>query len=186
MPGNLSAPDHLVGDDRSVTNRDHAADEQPAEFLLDGFPPAIRDTGLALRALILTTVPGTVETVRPGWRWIAYSLPEKGKVRNFAWIGPERKHIHLGFENGILLADPERILQGAQERLKKFRYFTFEPAIDLDEAVIVDYLERAAELAVMPSAARRALAESNAEPVAAAPDDVPPDWELVSEPSVDG
>ena len=33
----------------------------------------------------------------------------------------------------------------------------------------------------MPSAARRALAESNAEPVAATPDDVPPDWELVSE-----
>ena len=98
-----------------------------------------------------------METVRPGWRWIAYSLPEKGKVRNFAWIGPERKHIHLGFEHGTLLADPERLLQGAQERLKKFRYFTFEPAIDLDEAILVDYLRRAAELAVMPSMARRAL-----------------------------
>ena len=158
----------------------------PAEFLLDGFPPAIRDTGRTLRALILRAIPGSVETVRPGWRWIAYSLPEKGRVRNFAWIGPERKHIHLGFENGILLADPEGLLQGAQERLKKFRYFTFEPMIDIDEATLVDYLERAAELAVMPAAARRALAESNAEPDAATPDDVPPDWELVSEPSVDG
>ena len=93
-------------------------DELPAEFLLDAFPPAIRDTGRALRALILATVPGTVETVRPGWRWIAYSLPEKGRVRNFAWIGPERKHIHLGFEHGTLLADPEHILHGAQERLR--------------------------------------------------------------------
>ena len=156
-------------------------DDLPAEFLLDSCPPAIRDTGRALRSLILGTVPGSVETVRTGWRWIAYSLPEKGKVRNFAWIGPERKHIHLGFENGILLADPAGILQGAQERLRKFRYLTFEPAIDVDEAILVDYLERAAELAVMPSAARKALAESNAEPVAARPDDVPPDWELVSE-----
>ena len=154
-------------------------DAQPAEFLLDSFPPAIRETGLALRRLILETIPGSVETVRTGWRWIAYSLPEKGKVRNFAWIGPERKHIHLGFENGILLADPERILQGAQERLKKFRYFTFEPTIDIDEAVLVDYLERAAQLAVMPSAARRALAETNAEPVSEPRDDVPPDWELL-------
>jgi len=161
-------------DDRGMT------DELPAEFLLDGFPPAIRETGMTLRALIFATVPGTVETVRPGWRWIAYSLPEKGKVRNFAWIGPERKHIHLGFEHGILLADPEGILQGAQERLKKFRYFTFEPSIDIDDAILVDYIERAAELAVMPSAARRALAETAAEPVTGELGDVTSDWELVS------
>ena len=157
-------------------------DDQPAEFLLDGYPPAIRATGIALRALIFETVPGTVETVRPGWRWIAYSLPEKGKVRNFAWIGPERKHIHLGFEHGTLLADPAHLLQGAQERLKKFRYFTFEPSIDIDQSILVDYVGRAAELALMPSVARRALAETSAVPVAGALEDVPPDWELVLDP----
>ena len=158
-------------------------DAQPAEFLLDGFPPAIAATGRALRALILATIPGSVETVRPGWRWIAYSLPEKGRVRNFAWIGPERRHIHLGFEHGTLLADPARILQGAQEGLKKFRYFTFEPAIDIDEAILVDYLQRAAELAVMPSAARRALVEAGAEPVPAT-DDVPADWTRIDGPAM--
>jgi Domain of unknown function (DU1801) len=157
------------------------SDDQPAEFLLDAYPPAIRDTGRALRALILGTVAGTVETVRPGWRWIAYSLPDGKRVRNFAWIGPERKHIHLGFEHGTLLADPEHILHGAEERLRKFRYFTFEPAIDMDEAIIVDYLERAAELAVLPSAARRALVEAGAEPVSGGPGEVPSDWELVKD-----
>ena len=153
-------------------------DDPPAEFLLDDFPPAIRDTGRTLRALILATIPGSVETVRAGWRWIAYSLPDGRRVRNFAWIGPERKHIHLGFEHGTLLADPEGILQGAQERLKKFRYFTFEPTLDIDESILVDYLERAAELALIPSAARRALAETSAVPVAGFVD-VPADWELV-------
>lgn len=131
---------------------------QPVEILLDDFPAPIRDTGLALRALIFGTVPGVVETVRPGWRWVAYSLPDGKRVRNFAWIGPERKHIHLGFEHGILLADPGRLLQGAQERLKQFRYFTFEPSIDVDETVLADYIRRAADLATMPSGARRALA----------------------------
>jgi hypothetical protein len=155
-------------------------DDLPAEFLLDSFPMAIRDTGRALRSLIRATVPGSVETVRPGWRWIAYSLPEKGRVRNFAWIGPERKHIHLGFEHGTLLADPEHLLQGAQEHLRKFRYVTFEPAIDIDEAILVDYLSRAAELAMMPSGARRALAEVTAESLSDAPGDVPPDWELIA------
>jgi len=154
-------------------------DELPAEFLLDGFPPGIRDTGRALRSLILRTIPGAAEAVRPGWRWIAYSLPDGRRVRNFAWIGPERKHIHLGFEHGTLLADPERILQGAQERLRKFRYFTFEPAIDIDEAILVDYVRRAADLALLPSAARRALAGQAVELGSAARDGVPDDWELV-------
>ena len=154
-------------------------DELPAEFLLDGFPSAIRETGRTLRSLIFATVPGAAETVRTGWRWIAYSLPDGRRVRNFAWIGPERKHIHLGFEHGTLLADPEHILQGAQERLRKFRYFTFEPTIDIAESILVDYLERAADLALLPTGARRALAETGAEPLSGAPDEVPPDWELV-------
>jgi hypothetical protein len=140
-------------------------DTLPAEFLLDGFPPAIRETGLALRRLILETIPDAAETVRPGWRWIAYSLPERRWVRNFAWIGPERKHIHLGFEHGTLLADPERLLHGGEERLRKFRYFTFESPIDIDEAILVDFIERAADLAVMPASARRAIAEAGLEPV---------------------
>ena len=154
-------------------------DELPAEFLLDGFPPGIRDTGRALRSLILRTIPGAAEAVRPGWRWIAYSLPDGRRVRNFAWIGPERRHIHLGFEHGTLLADPEHILQGAQERLRKFRYLTFEPAIDVDEAILADYLQRAADLALLPSAARRALAGQAVELGSATRDGVPDDWELV-------
>jgi hypothetical protein len=152
---------------------------QPVESLLDGYPSAIRETGLSLRALILRTVPGTVETIRTGWRWVAYSLPEGRRVRNFAWIGPERHHIHLGFEHGVLLADPGRLLHGADERLKQFRYFTFEPSIDVDDAVLSDYLRRAADLARMPTGARRALAM---ERVTASEEmtPVPDDWELVS------
>ena len=148
----------------------------PAEFLLDGFPPAIRETGLALRRLIFATVPVAAETVRPGWRWIAYSLPERRRVRNFAWIGPERKHIHLGFEHGTLLSDPERLLHGAEERLRKFRYFTFEPAIDIDEALLVDYIRRAADLAVLPPHERRAIEEAGLEPVETS--DIPSDIEV--------
>ena len=143
---------------------------QPVEFMLDDYPEAIRETGMALRSLILRTVTGTVETIRPGWRWIAYSLPEAARVRNFAWIGPERKHIHLGLQNGVLLADPDRLLHGAEERLKQFRYFTFEAGIDIDEAILIDYLRRAADLALLPTAARRALANAEFELVAS-PDD---------------
>jgi Domain of unknown function (DU1801) len=151
-------------------------DTLPAEFLLAGFPPAIRGTGLELRRLVFRTIPAAVETVRPGWRWIAYSLPDARRVRNFAWIGPERKHIHLGFEHGTLLADPDRLLHGAEERLRKFRYLTFEPTIDLDQAILVDFIQRAADLAVMPARARHAIAEAGLEPVDDA--DVPADIDI--------
>jgi hypothetical protein len=147
----------------------------PAEFLLDEYPETIRETGRALRELIFRTVPGTVETVRPGWRWIAYSLPDGRRVRNFAWLGPERKHIHLGFEHGTLLADPDRLRHGAEERLKKFRYFTFEPSIEVEGAVLADYLRRAADLATLSASARRALVMAGR-----GNDQVPDDWELIS------
>jgi hypothetical protein len=153
-------------------------DAQPVEFLLDGYPAAIRASGLALRDLIFRTVPGTVETIRPGWRWVAYSLPDGRRVRNFAWIGPERQHIHLGFEHGTLLGDPDRLLHGAEERLKKFRYFTFEPEIDVDEAILADFLRRAADLATMPAGARRDLAAA-ADARFDRLDEIPADWQLV-------
>lgn len=152
---------------------------QPVEALLDDYPEAIRATGMALRSLILRTVPGTAETVRPGWRWVAYSLPDGKRVRNFAWIGPERKHLHLGFEHGTLLADPDRLLRGAEERLKQFRYFTFERSIDMDEAVLADYVRRAADLATLPASERRALAVERALDMGE-PSAIPADWELIS------
>jgi hypothetical protein len=148
---------------------------QPVDALLDDYPAAIRETGLALRALIFATVPGAVETIRPGWRWIAYSLPDGKRVRNFAWIGPERVHIHLGFEHGTLLADPAHLLRGAEERLKQFRYFTFEPSIDVDTPILEDYVRRAAALATMPAGERRLALE----PVVDLDDmtTIPDDWE---------
>ncbi len=132
-------------------------DELPVEVFLERYPPAIRDTGLRLRELIRKAVPDAVEGVRSGWSWIGYGLPDRRAKRTFAWIGPERKHIHLGFQNGVLLADPDRLLHGAEERLKQFRYFTFAPEIDLDDEVILDFIRRSADLALLPTAARRAI-----------------------------
>jgi len=132
-------------------------DELPVEVFLERYPSAIRDTGLRLRELIRIAVPDAVEGVRSGWSWIGYGLPDRRAKRTFAWIGPERKHIHLGFQNGVLLADPDRLLHGAEERLKQFRYFTFAPQLNLEDEVILDFLRRSADLALLPAAARRAI-----------------------------
>jgi hypothetical protein len=169
-PGqNLTLSDESDGHHRSMTDDAEvlAPDELPVDVLFERYPLAIRETGLRLRELIRIAVPQSVEGVRSGWSWLGYGLPDRRAKRTFAWIGPERKHIHLGFQNGVLLADPDRLLHGAEERLKQFRYFTFEPEIDLDEDVIVDYLRRSADLALLPTAARRALANREFEVVEA-------------------
>jgi hypothetical protein len=150
-----------------VTDDVLTTDQIPVEVFLDGYPPAIRDTGLRIRELIRVAVPEAVEGVRSGWSWIGYGLPDRRAKRTFAWIGPEKKHIHLGFQNGVLLADPDHRLHGAEERLKQFRYFTFERETEIEDDVVIDFLRRAADLAVMPSSARRALAGGALEAVEA-------------------
>lgn len=152
----MTATDTVISDAGAV-------DDQPIELFLESYPPAIRDTGLRLRELIRIAAPDAAEGIRTGWRWIGYGLPDKRRRRTFAWIGPERKHIHLGFENGVLLADPRGLLHGAEERLKRFRYFTFEPEIDIDDETLVDFLRRAADLAILPTAVRRMLAAEPAD-----------------------
>ena len=149
----LSHPGWYQVDDARVI------DGIPIDVFFDDYPPGIRATALRLREIIAIAVPDAVEGVRTGWRWVGYGLPDRRRRRTFAWVGPERKHIHLGFENGVLLADPEHLLHGAEERLKRFRYFTFAPEIDVAEEVLIDYLRRAADLALLPGDVRRALAD---------------------------
>ena len=58
--------------------------------------------------------------------------------------------------------EQQRCQRLAEERLKQFRYFTFEPSIDIDDAVLADYLRRAAEIATLSAGARRARALARA------------------------
>jgi hypothetical protein len=166
-PPNLTPSDAIGGDDQRVNDDAIAAEDLPIEIFLERYPPPIRATALRLRELIRIAVPDAVEGIRSGWSWIGYGLPDRRAKRTFGWIGPERKHIHLGFQNGVLLADPDHRLHGAEERLKQFRYFTFERETEIEDEVVIDFLRRAADLAVMPSSARRALAGGSLEAVEA-------------------
>ena len=95
-------------------------------FFLAGYPDEIVEIGQRLRRLVLDAVPTAQERLRSGWALIGYDVPIGRRTRYFAFIAPERKHIHLGFEYGAWMADPEHVLEGAHIRLKKVRYLTFE------------------------------------------------------------
>ena len=84
----------------------------PPEALLADYPGPLAEIAEQLRVIVRAAVPEAIEAVRPGWRLIGYDLPVGRRTTFFAWIWPEPGHVHLGWPQGILMADPERRLRG--------------------------------------------------------------------------
>lgn len=124
-------------------------DSIPPELFLEGYPPGIRRAVERLRAVVKRAVPDAIERVRPGWGLIGYDVPVGKRTRYFAFVWPEPEHAHLGFEYGILMNDPENLLQGAHIKLRKVRYVTCKPGEAIPEAALVRYTRHAAQLAAM-------------------------------------
>ena len=135
------------------------ADKTIQDFL--GFyPPRIARQVEILRGLMLRAVPSAVERLRPGWKLIGYDLPVTKHGTYFAWIWPQIEHVHVGWEVGTLMNDPERRLRGAHLKLKKVRYLTYEPGERIPSRVVIDFTRDAARIASMSRAERQLLAAS--------------------------
>ena len=134
-----------------------AVEQIPADVFLAGFPEGIRATADDLRALVKRAVPGVVERVRPGWRLIGYEVPLGRRSRYFAFVAPESEHVHLGFEYGVWMADPDGLLQGAHPKLRKVRYVTYRPGQTIPRRALVGLTREAARIAAMSRLERLSL-----------------------------
>jgi hypothetical protein len=130
----------------------------PPEAFLAGYPDGIRAAAEQLRALIKQVVPDAVERVRTGWRLIGYDLPVGRRTVYFAYIAPEPIHVHIGFEHGVLMADPDRLLEGAHLKLRKVRFLTFKAGDVLPEEAILGLIREAARVAGLSRERRLGLA----------------------------
>jgi hypothetical protein len=129
----------------------------PPELLLEEYPPAIREAANKLRSIVRRAVPDSIERVRVGWHAIGYDVPVGRRTRYFALVWAEPEHVHLLFEYGVWMSDPDRQLRGADLRLKKVRYVTFGPGDTIPEAMLIDFTREAARLAAMSREERLAL-----------------------------
>jgi hypothetical protein len=136
-----------------------SADPAIAGFLAF-YPPGIVRQVQVLRKLVIRAVPTAVERLRPGWRLLGYDLPIAGRGTYFAWIWPQIEHVHVGWEYGTLMADPDGFLQGGDLNLKKVRYLTFEPAQRVEAKLVIDFTREAARIASMSRSERQFLAIS--------------------------
>jgi hypothetical protein len=149
--------------------RDHRPMEPiPPELFLDAFPGPIQVIGHRLRELVREAVPDAAERVRPGWHLIGYDAPRReaegrGRSAYFAYIAPERQHIHLGFEHGHLMRDPQRRLDG-EGITRQVRWLTFGPGDDPDPSIAVPLLREARRVALLSRAERFEAAMLSASP----------------------
>lgn len=132
-------------------------DPIPPEAFLADFSPPIRELAERLRAIVVATLPDVAERVRPGWRLIGYDAPVGRRSAYFAWIFPERVHVHLGFVEGALMDDADRRLQGAGET-KKARWLTWRPGDEIDPDVVAVLVTEGARVAGLSRGERFARA----------------------------
>ena len=128
-------------------------DDIPPEALLDDFPPPMRAIAERLREVVRMAVPDAIERVRVGWRLIGYDLPLGRKRAYFAFVAPETEPVHLGFEHGWAMRDPNRLLEGAGIT-KQVRWLKFFDADDIDVERYVELIREAARVAAMPRSER--------------------------------
>ena len=91
------------------------------EKLLRDHNPEVRALVEQLRALVRTTVPTAVEKANPVWRSLNYHHPECGY---FCGLFPQQNGVNLAFEFGVLLPDPDGLLEGDGKQVRYVRVKT--------------------------------------------------------------
>jgi len=137
---------------RSVRPTNRRVDDLPVDVFLDGFAAPMRAIADDLRDVVRRTLPEATERVRVGWRIIGFDLPAGRRNLYFAWVFPERVHVHLGFPHGDRMGDRDGLLEGAGIT-KRARWLTFRPGDRLDEPLLRDLLLEAAAVAGVPRTA---------------------------------
>jgi hypothetical protein len=129
----------------------------PPEALLDGYPADLRRVAERLREIVRDALPQAIEGVRSGWGLIGYDLPLRKGRRFILWIWAQPEHVHLGFQRGNLIADPDGRLQG-RGVTKLARWLTFEAGDPIDAAAIAPLIHDCARVAGLSRAEQALLA----------------------------
>jgi hypothetical protein len=134
---------------------DRVMDSIPPEALLDGFPSVMRETAHELRLLVREAVPEAWERVRVGWRLIGYDLPLRRYGVYFGYIAPEPEHVHLGFEWGVFMSDPQGLLEG-EGVTRQVRWLTFASPDEIAREATIALVREAARVAALTRGERLA------------------------------
>ena len=140
-----------------MAKRTPRANPQP-EDILATHTPEVQALAERLRKLVRDTVPSAAEAAYAHWHGIGYRHPETGY---FCAIFPQQDGVNLGFEFGVLLPDPEGLLEGGG---KQVRYLKLKDGKDIRAGAIKKLLRAAISLPESREA-KLWLIKSSARPV---------------------
>jgi len=86
--------------------------------ILAGHSPDIAHLVGRLREIVRRTVPAAVESAHPVWHSIGYRHPDSGY---FCGLFPQSDRVDIAFEFGVLLPDPNGLLQGGGKQVRYVR-----------------------------------------------------------------
>ena len=86
--------------------------------LLADVDPDLAAIARRLRTIIRAVDVRTVETVRLGDNAATYGVGPKKMTDGYAYIMPMRGYVNLGFYQGAMLPDPQRLLEGTGKGLR--------------------------------------------------------------------
>ena len=100
----------------------------------------MKEIAKRLRQLIIEIYPDVVEVPWPKQRIIGYGVGPKKMSEHYAYVGPHKEHVNLGFYYGSTLADPHRRLEGTGKRLRHVKIWR---VADADSSPIRNLLSEA-------------------------------------------
>jgi hypothetical protein len=110
-----------------------------SEFLAH-YPPSIQKLAEELQALIVASVPAATASVNLGWCSISFRHPKAGY---FCGLFPKPACVQVLLEFGVLLPDPEHLLEGNGRQV---RYVTVRPETPLPAAALRTFFDAALDL----------------------------------------
>lgn len=90
--------------------------------------PTIITIAQFLRSMIAELHPEAVEVPRPGEPTVAYGLGPKKMSEAYAYLGPQRAWLNLGFYHSAALPDPAGLLEGTGKALRHLKMSSLEQA----------------------------------------------------------
>ncbi len=96
------------------------------EELIEGQANEVQELAVALKDLIYSADPDSIEVVRLGDRAACYGVGPKKMSEAYCYIMPQKDRINFGFFRGSALEDPEALLEGTGANMRHVKIRTVE------------------------------------------------------------
>jgi len=110
------------------------ANKTVAQYVLQQ-PEAHQQLLNELLSLIKTTAPELQESIKWG-------MPSYGGKSNVCYLAPQKNHVNLGFYEGGLLVDPDKLLEGTGAKMRHIKIRTLK---DIREKPLAALIREAAD-----------------------------------------